>query len=68
MTVKTWRKDVLQADSMSVGVCESGDTIGLDFHATDGRVFAHGHLDFEMALMLNQQLLQAIEQLKRRAN
>lgn len=68
MTVQTWRKSSLEADSMLIAIPENGYSIRIEFCAADKNTFAHGHLDLEMAMMLNQQLLLAIEQLKRRAN
>lgn len=65
---KTWRKDALQAASMAVGSCEHGGTVGIDMMAQDGRVFAHGHFDINIAVQFRDQLNEAITEAVARTN
>ena len=60
-----WDKAALQAAAMSVAVCcprtkEGSALVGVDLHARDGRVFAHGHLEIEDAERLWKDLGAAI--------
>ena len=63
-SVNAWCKEALQAASMSVGMCQHGypPTIGIDLHAQDGTVFAHGHFDVETAINFVEKMSEACEQ------
>lgn len=56
-SVRTWKKDALQAASMRSGVCAHASAlVGLDMLAQDGSVFAHGHFDIETAKQFHRNL------------
>ena len=59
-SVKTWKKDSLQAASMNCGCCRHGHTVGVDMNARDGSTFAHGHFDVATAKQFHQRLGEAI--------
>ena len=66
-SVKKWEDWALQAERVSVGTCEHGDTIGIDMHAQDGTVFAHGHFDVETAIRFTKALSAEISEALTRA-
>lgn len=61
-SVKTWKKQSLQAASMNVGCCKHGHVIGVDMNARDGSTFAHGHFDVETAKLFHERLGEAIDE------
>lgn len=67
-SVKSWRKDALQAASMTAWACHHGGTVGIDMLAQDGSVFAHGHFDIETAEAFRDLLTEAIAESAVRAN
>jgi hypothetical protein len=67
-SVERWKKEALQAASMTAGACAHGGTVGIDMVAQDGNTFAHGHFDIEIAEQFRDLLTEAIAEAKARAN
>jgi hypothetical protein len=61
--VDKWRRDVLLASSIAVGLCDSGDEeamVGFTLYAQNNDEFAHAHMSLDAARELYRDLGEAI--------
>ena len=58
-SVPKWDGEILQAARLNAGKCDEGGTVGIDFMARDGSVFAHAHFDSQTAVDVAIRLISA---------
>ena len=64
-SVPYWNKTALQVASMSCGQCRDVvGLVGIDMHAQDGDVFAHGHFELEQAKAFYKSLGEVIAEVE----